>query len=179
MDGLVISEVELRQRAARVRLVVADCDGVLTDAGVYYSERGEELKRFSVRDGMGVELLRGRGVATAILSREASGVVRARARKLRLEHTWLGVTDKFAHLAVILHETGLSLSQLAYVGDDVNDLEIIEAVGREGLTGSPVDAIEAVARAVHYRSPMRGGHGAFRDFADWILMHATSEGGAP
>jgi len=173
MDGLVIPDLHVR--ASRVRLVLTDCDGVLTDAGVYYSERGEELKRFSVRDGMGVELLRAAGVRTAILSRESSGCVRARARKLGLEYTWLGVHDKRAHLEVILRETGLTGAQIAYLGDDVNDLGIIELVKSEGLTGAPADAVEVVARSVHHRVSSRGGHGAFRDFADWIVEHATRD----
>jgi 3-deoxy-D-manno-octulosonate 8-phosphate phosphatase (KDO 8-P phosphatase) len=174
MDSLVIPEV--RRRAARVRLVVTDVDGVLTDAGVYYSERGEELKRFNVRDGMGVELLRARGVRTAFLSREASPSVRERARKLRLEHTWLGIADKRAHLDVVLRETGLTTAEIAYVGDDVNDLGIIEALDSDGLTAAPADATPAVARAVHHVLTARGGHGAFREFADWILTHAAERG---
>ena len=170
---------ELCHRAARVRLVVTDCDGVLTDAGVYYSERGEELKRFNVRDGMGVELLRRAGVRTAILSREGSPCIGARAKKLGLEHTWLGVRDKLAHLDVVRQATGLALSELAYMGDDVNDLGIIEAVGREGLTAAPADAVDAIAHAVHVRVEARGGYGAFRQFADFIIEHATLERGAP
>jgi len=169
MDRVVITGSELARRAARVRLVVTDVDGVLTDAGVYYSERGEELKRFHVRDGMGVELLRNAGVRTAFLTRESSPSVRARARKLGIEHAWLGVTDKRAHLEVLLRETGLTVAQIAYIGDDVNDLPIIESIGRDGLTAAPADAMEAVARVVHHRVAERGGHGAFREFADWIL----------
>ena len=176
MTGLARDELSLR--AARLRLVLTDVDGVLTDAGVYYSERGEELKRFNVRDGMGVELLRAAGVRTAFLTRETSRSVQSRARKLRLEHTWLGVADKRSHLDVVLRETGLTLDQIAYIGDDVNDLGIIEAVGGHGLTAAPADAIEAVARLVHLRALSRGGHGAFREFADWILQKATPEGGA-
>ncbi len=173
-----IDASELARRAARVRLVVSDVDGVLTDAGVYYSERGEELKRFNMRDGMGVRLLRDAGVRTAFLTRENSPSVMARARKLGLEHAWLGVFDKRAHLPVILSETGLTLAEIAYIGDDVNDLAIIEAIASEGLTAAPADAMEAVARVVHHRVTARGGHGAFREFADWILEHATPKGGA-
>jgi 3-deoxy-D-manno-octulosonate 8-phosphate phosphatase (KDO 8-P phosphatase) len=176
MDGVVIPDLGLR--AARVRLVVTDVDGVLTDGGVYYSERGEELKRFSVRDGMGVELLRARGIRTAVLSRETSPSVKARARKLGLEHVWLGVTDKRGHLDAILAETGLTIRDLAYIGDDVNDSSIIEVIGRDGLTAAPSDAAPSIARSVHLLVKARGGHGAFREFADWILTH-TAEGGPP
>jgi 3-deoxy-D-manno-octulosonate 8-phosphate phosphatase (KDO 8-P phosphatase) len=160
---------ELRARAARIKLVISDVDGVLTDAGVYYSARGEELKRFNVRDGMGVERLRNVGIATAFLTRESSPAVAARAQKLRLTHVYLGVQDKAAHLEVILQETGHSIAELAYIGDDVNDLGILESIGKFGLTAAPADAIPAVqSRAIH-RCAATGGHGAFRDFAEWII----------
>jgi 3-deoxy-D-manno-octulosonate 8-phosphate phosphatase (KDO 8-P phosphatase) len=159
---------ELRRRAARIRLVLTDVDGVLTDAGVYYSERGEELRRFSLRDGMGVELLRDAGIATAFLSREDSGIVRARAKKLAVT-TYLGVRDKLAHLPQILAASGLERTELAFIGDDVNDLPLLRVIAEEGLTGAPADAIEDVRSAVQRVSSARGGHGAFRDFADTIL----------
>jgi 3-deoxy-D-manno-octulosonate 8-phosphate phosphatase (KDO 8-P phosphatase) len=159
----------LRQRARRIRLVLTDSDGVLTDCGVYYSDRGEALRRFSVRDGMGVERLRDAGIATAIVTRELSGCVERRAAKLGLPHLFLGVRDKAAHLPAILAETGLELGDLAYIGDDVNDLGIMAAIGERGLTGAPADAMPDVLAACHYRCVERGGHGAFRDFAEWIL----------
>jgi 3-deoxy-D-manno-octulosonate 8-phosphate phosphatase (KDO 8-P phosphatase) len=167
MDGVVNSD--LSQRAARVRLVVTDCDGVLTDGGVYYSERGEEMKRFHIRDGMGVELLRAAQIRTAILTREKSASVLARARKLGLDDVWLGVADKRSHLQGVLREARLSVGEVAYIGDDVNDLPIIDMIAREGLTGAPADAVEAVARSVHHRTAARGGHGALREFVEWIL----------
>lgn len=160
---------ELAARARRVRLVLTDSDGVLTDAGVYYSERGEELRRFSVRDGMGVERLREAGIATAIVTRELTGAVARRAEKLALPHLFAGIHDKAAHLPEILRATGLPLAALAYIGDDVNDLGILAAVGAEGLTGAPADAMPEVLSICHYTCAARGGHGAFREFAEWIL----------
>lgn len=164
-----IGDTELAARARRVRLVLTDSDGVLTDAGVYYSERGEELRRFSVRDGMGVERLREAGIATAIVTRERTGVVARRSEKLALPHLFAGVHDKAAHLPVILRETGLPLAALAYIGDDVNDLGILDAIGAEGLTAAPADAMPEVLAVCHYACAARGGHGAFREFAEWIL----------
>src|SRR5215470_14453346 len=98
---------ELRARARRLRLVLTDSDGVLTDGGVYYGDSGEALRRFSVRDGMGVERLREAGVATAIVTRERSEPVARRAEKLALPFLFLGVHDKAAHLPAILRDTGL------------------------------------------------------------------------
>lgn len=173
-----LTPAELRARAGRIRLVVTDIDGVLTDAGVYYSERGEELRRFSLRDGMGVELLRDAGIETAFLSREDSGIVRARAKKLRIAHVFLGVRDKLAHLGELQRASGLDASALAFIGDDVNDLPLLRKLGESGLTGAPADAIEEVLEAVHHVSAAAGGHGAFRHFADAILRW-RAEGLAP
>ncbi len=168
-----LSLSELRTRARRLRLVVSDNDGVLTDAGVYYSERGEELKRFSVRDGMGVERLRQAGVTTGILTREISGCVKARGQKLKLPFVWLGVLDKCAHLDTILQEAKIDIAELAFIGDDVNDTELMRTVGEAGLTAAPYDAMAIARDSAHYVCRSSGGFGAFRDFAEWILELRT------
>jgi 3-deoxy-D-manno-octulosonate 8-phosphate phosphatase (KDO 8-P phosphatase) len=165
----MVTPPEAAARATRVRLVVTDSDGVLTDAGVYYSERGEELKRFSIRDGMGVERLRNAGIDTAIVTGERSGSVARRGEKLGLRHVLLGVADKRAELQRLLGATGLAPAELAYIGDDVNDLGAIQLVGAAGLTGAPADAVPAVRDAVAYVCRADGGRGAFREFAEWIL----------
>lgn len=176
MDGVVtLDRAELLRRARRVKLILSDVDGVLTDAGVYYSSRGEELKRFSLRDGMAVELLRAVNVETGFLSREESACVRQRALKLQLRHVYLGVWDKLGELPAILANTGLSVSELGYIGDDVNDVPLLAAIAAEGLTAAPHDARpEALAHA-QIRTASAGGHGAFRDFADSILTLRTEE----
>jgi 3-deoxy-D-manno-octulosonate 8-phosphate phosphatase (KDO 8-P phosphatase) len=163
-----LSREELAARARRLRLVLTDNDGVLTDTGVYYSERGEELKRYSVRDGMGVERLRLAGVETAIVTREAAGCVRGRAEKLQVR-LYTAVRDKLALLPTLLAEHGCEADQLGFIGDDVNDLKLMEAVGRGGLTGAPSDAMPMIRRIALHHCSSPGGHGAFRDFADWIL----------
>lgn len=164
-----LSTDELVARALRLRLVLTDCDGVLTDSTVYVSEHGEAMKRFSLRDGMGVERLREAGIETAIVTRERSPIVARRAEKLRLPHLFQGVLDKAAELPRILAEAGCARHEVAYIGDDVNDLEILAEVGREGLTAAPFDALEPVATFVHHVCRACGGSGAFREFAEWIL----------
>lgn len=167
---------ELWRRAARLKLVVTDCDGVLTDTGVYYSERGEELKRFSIRDGMGFERLRDAGLTIAIMTGELSGSVARRAEKLKAR-ALLGVKDKAAYLETVLAEMGLTAAETAYIGDDVNDLAVMRAIAPHGLLGTPADAMPEVKRVAHYVAGAPGGHGAFRDFAEWILRlrHGAEE----
>lgn len=167
--GYGLKDSELRRRAANLKFILTDCDGVLTDTGVYYSHNGEELRRFSVRDGMGVQRLRECGIETAIISKENSLAIRKRAEKLVMRQIYLGVNNKLANLPEILEQNQVELDHLAYIGDDVNDLEIIDAIGRVGLTAAPSDAMPQVQAVVHYCTNVRAGHGAFRDFAEWII----------
>jgi 3-deoxy-D-manno-octulosonate 8-phosphate phosphatase (KDO 8-P phosphatase) len=158
---------ELRARARKIRLVVSDVDGTLTDAGVYYSAKGEELKRFSLRDGMGFELLRKAGIGGAVLTRENDDFVVPRAKKLGLEHVFCGVRDKHAFLPQLVEKTNVPTEAIAYIGDDVNDVDLMRAVG---LAGAPGDAHDAARGAAHTITNAHGGHGAFREFSDWILL---------
>ena len=166
---------EIAHRARHVKMLISDVDGVLTDAGVYYSARGEELKRFSMRDGMGVERLRDARIDTAFVTREDSPIVVQRAHKLRVTHLHLGVRDKSEFLERWLPSLGLRLAQVAYIGDDVNDLGALRLVGEQGLTAAPNDAVPEVLREVHIRAEYGGGHGAFRQFADLIINSQTQE----
>ncbi len=164
-----VSTATLQKRAARIALVLTDSDGVLTDTGVYYGPDGESLKRFSIRDGVGVERLRAAGIETAILTGESSPSVRKRAEKLQMRSLYLGVKDKAAHLKTVCQETGLSPDQIAFIGDDLNDFGIIRELTPVALTGAPSDAVPAIAAEVTYQCKERGGFGAFREFAEWIL----------
>jgi 3-deoxy-D-manno-octulosonate 8-phosphate phosphatase (KDO 8-P phosphatase) len=175
--SFALPEVELATRACRLRLVLSDCDGVLTDGTVYYSAQGEELKRFSLRDGMGFERLRDAGIAGAIITRERSAIVERRAEKLGLV-LYQGIHDKAAALESILRERGLHAGELGYIGDDVNDLAAIEALAAAGVTGAPADALPVVRAAAHVRCTQPGGAGAFREFAEVILELRAGSGRA-
>ena len=170
----VLPAAELARRAAAVRLVLTDSDGVLTDTGVYYSERGEELKRFSIRDGMGVERLRNAGIETGIVTGERSPSVLRRAEKLALRHVLLGVKDKLGAVRALCEAEGLTLAEVAFIGDDVNDLEVLGVLTVQGLTAAPADALPSVLGTVIHVCSAPGGHGAFRDFAEWILGHRAA-----
>lgn len=161
-----ISE-DIIQKASKIRLVLTDCDGVLTDNGVYYSEQGEIMKRFSIRDGMGVErLIRLVGVETGIITGETSESVKKRAEKLKLRHLFLGIKNKELELENILLNIELNKSEIAYIGDDVNDIGIIQLCG---LTACPNNAMFQVVDIVDYHCKNDGGYGAFREFAELII----------
>ncbi|PWW81862.1 MULTISPECIES: KdsC family phosphatase [Prosthecochloris] len=165
-----LSTEEFLRRAKNIRLVLSDNDGVLTDNGVYYSERGEELKRYSIRDGMGVERLAAVGVMTGIMTGETSLNLKKRAEKLKIKHLYLGIKDKLSKLNSVLSENGLALDEIAYMGDDVNDFEIMDAVAASGLTACPGDATGFVRPVVHYICKADGGDGAFREFAELLIQ---------
>ena len=150
----------------RLRLFATDVDGVLTDAGMYYSESGEELKKFNTRDGMGIKLLQRAGLITALITMEETKLVTRRAEKLAIPEVHQGARDKLAVMREMVARHGLTLQQVAYIGDDVNDLEVLNAVG---FSAAPADALPAVRDAVDYVCRQRGGEGAVREVADLIL----------
>ena len=159
--GKVLEEC-LRQ----IRLFATDVDGVLTDAGMYYSESGDEWKKFNTRDGMGIKLLQKAGYVTAIVTQERTKIVARRAEKLAIPELHQGVMDKLTVIREMAGRHGLSLSQVAYIGDDVNDLEALRAVG---LSAAPADGMPIVCDAVHYVCQKKGGEGAVREIAEMLL----------
>ncbi len=150
----------------QVRLFASDVDGVLTDAGMYYSESGDEWKKFNTRDGMGIKLLQRAGLITALVTMEQTKLVVRRAEKLAIPEVHLGVQDKLALLRQVAAKHDLSLQQVVYIGDDVNDLEALKAVG---FSAAPADGVTTVLRAVDYVCRKKGGEGAVREVADLIL----------
>ena|SRR5579859_417596 len=158
---------QFREKADGIKLLLTDVDGVLTDNGVYYSEAGEVMKRFSIRDGMGVERLRNVGrIVTGIITGETSPSVIRRAEKLGIQELHLGVKDKAGRLKEILERKQLQWSEIAFIGDDVNDLEVLR---QAGISACPGDAMPAVRQIVDYVCENKGGHGAFREFAEWLI----------
>ncbi len=156
------------ERAKRVKLVATDIDGVWTDARMYYSADGDTLKAFSTYDGMAVQRLREAGIPVAILTSEDTEIVKRRAEKLKIEHLFLGESDKLGKLRGLCSELRIGLDEVAYIGDDLNDLAVLEAAG---LTAMPSNS-PILDRFVPDRVTERaGGDGAFREFADLILKH--------
>lgn len=154
------------ERARRVKLLVLDVDGVLTDGGLYYGPEGEALKRFEVKDGHGIVLCRDMGLPSAILTARTSKAVEVRARELRIAHVLQGERDKKTGLEKLLALCGLPAAELAYIGDDVNDLPVLSRVG---FSAAPADARPEVKEHVHYICENRGGHGAVRELCELLL----------
>ncbi|MGB0909683.1 MAG: KdsC family phosphatase [Nitrospirales bacterium] len=150
----------------RLRLLALDVDGVLTDGGMYYGEAGEEFKKFQTRDGMGIKLLQAEGFLTAIVTGEKTQIVKRRAQKLGIPEVHQGIQDKLAVLKGLVTKYGLTFDQVAYMGDDVNDLEALCEVG---FSGAPADCMEPVRQVVHYICRRKGGEGAVREVTDLIL----------
>lgn len=157
----------LKEKARKIKLVLTDNDGVLTDTGVYYSSEGEIFKRFSIRDGMGVERLRNLiGIETGIITGELSGSIKKRAEKLNITQLFQGIKEKHLLMEVICTKNNIQPENIAYIGDDVNDIEFMKLVG---LTASPSDGMPEIRNMVDYVCEQKGGNGAFRDFAELII----------
>jgi YrbI family 3-deoxy-D-manno-octulosonate 8-phosphate phosphatase len=155
-----------QKRLKRIRMLALDVDGVLTDGGMYYSETGDELKKFNTRDGMGIKMLQFAGIVTAFITREKTAIVRRRGGKLAVPEIHQGADDKLPVLIRLIKKYRLSLDEVAYMGDDVNDLDTLLAVG---FSAAPADAMPSVLEAVDYVCKRRGGEGAVREVSDLIL----------
>ncbi len=149
-----------------IKMVLTDCDGCLTDAGMYYSEHGDELKKFNTRDGMGFKLLRQGGILTGIITSENVDLVSRRADKLQLDILKMGAADKLSIVKELCGEYQIGLEQVAYVGDDINDLEVITHVG---FGCSVASGMECVKEKASYVTTAKGGEGAIREVAELIL----------
>jgi 3-deoxy-D-manno-octulosonate 8-phosphate phosphatase (KDO 8-P phosphatase) len=156
----------LTEKILKVKMIVTDVDGVLTDGGFYYTEEGIMLKRFNVKDGMGFRLLRKHGFITGIITTDKTGFITARAERMKPDFLVTGTWDKIGELKNKLDEFNLKLEQVAFIGDDVNDLEVISEVG---FSAAPSDAVDAVLSQVDYVCKREGGKGAFRELADLII----------
>lgn len=155
-----------------IRLFATDVDGVLTDAGMYYAESGDEWKKFNTRDGMGLKLLQKAGIITAIVTQERTKLVARRAEKLAIPELHQGVLDKLSLVREMAARHGLTLSQVAYIGDDVNDLETLKEVG---FSATPADGMPQIVAVVDYVCQKKGGEGAVREIIEMILAAQSSK----
>jgi len=156
----------LTEKARKIKLVGTDIDGVWTDSKMYVTPEGEWMKAFSTYDGMATAMLRNKGIIVAILTGENSDVVLSRAEKLKIDEVYVDEHEKLKRLTYLTKKYEISMDEVAFIGDDVNDLEVLNVVGLSAMAGnSPIlDQFSP-----DYVTTRHGGNGAFREFADIIL----------
>ena len=158
--------MSLQEKLARVKVLMMDVDGVLTDGGLFYGPDGLAMKRFNVRDGLGIVHVQRAGIRVALITGDDTPITTARAARLSIETVMQGVQDKAAAVAQLIQELGVSPDEVAFVGDDETDLPAFESVG---LKVAVADAVESLIAAADVLTEHEGGHGAVREVCDAIL----------
>jgi 3-deoxy-D-manno-octulosonate 8-phosphate phosphatase (KDO 8-P phosphatase) len=157
---------EIQARAARIKLFLMDCDGVLTDARIWVLESGEDQKAFHTRDGLGLELLHRAGLKSGVISGRVSSALSRRAEKLGMSYVRQNCEDKEQAFAEILADAGVTNEEVAFAGDDLIDIPLMR---RAGLALAVADAVVETRNHAHYITEARGGHGAVREMVELIL----------
>jgi len=152
-----------------IKLLLTDVDGVLTDSGMYYSEAGDELKKFNTHDGMGLQLIGQKGIKTGIITSEDTKLVERRFQKLKLDYLYQGKREggKLAAVKEICQKEGITLKQVAYIGDDVNCFELLSSVGLAACPSDALDTIKNIPGIIQMKK--KGGEGCVREFAGLIM----------
>ena len=154
------------EQLKKIKLLITDVDGVLTDGGMFYSEEGEEMKKFNARDGMGIEILVKNGIVPVILTKENSDIVIKRAEKLKIKEVYIGVADKLEKAGELIKKYNFSFDEVVYIGDDINDIPLLKKVG---FSCCPFDAVEEVKKVVNHVCKAKSGEGVVREVIDIIV----------
>jgi len=168
VESLLISRLKKQKESAKITHLILDVDGVFTDGPISYTKEGEHAKSFDMRDGMGLEIIREQGVEIMVMTSEQSELVAQRMKKLNIENVYIGVKDKYALLNYILEEKSLALANIAYIGDDVNDLANISSVG---WSLTPNNATSLVKQHADITLTKDSGNGAIREACEFILNY--------
>jgi 3-deoxy-D-manno-octulosonate 8-phosphate phosphatase (KDO 8-P phosphatase) len=148
------------------KLILTDIDGVWTDGGMYYDQTGNEWKKFNTSDSAGLLFARKLSIEVGIITGEDTHIVQRRADKLKIKHLFMGIADKLPVAQKLCDELGIELTEVAYIGDDLGDLELLKAAG---ISSAPANAPEYIKKHVDYVTNTKGGDGAFREFVEWII----------
>jgi YrbI family 3-deoxy-D-manno-octulosonate 8-phosphate phosphatase len=154
-------------KCKKIKIVLTDVDGVLTDGGMYYTKEGDIMKKFHARDGMGVTLLKNQNISTIIITKEKTLMVKQWAKKMKIYHLYDGIKQKEKMVSIICKKYNVKPEELAYIGDDVNDINLLKMVG---FSATPSDGVLEVKKLCHYICKSNGGNGAFREVCDLILF---------
>lgn len=158
--------ISVPKKIPEIKMFLTDCDGCLTDGGMYYSEYGDELKKFNTRDGMGFAILQQKGILTGIVTSENVTLNKRRAEKMKLDIMESGCKDKVTAVKNICEMRGIDINNVLYIGDDINDLEVVQMVG---FSCCPADAIPQVKEAADFVTRAKGGEGVIREIADLVI----------
>ena len=160
-------ESKIITKCKKIKVLLTDVDGVLTDGGMYYSSKGDAMKKFYARDGMGVNILRRNKIPTIIVTKEKTTIVRKWATKMNVCLVLDGVTKKEAIIKDVCKKFKINPDEIGFIGDDVNDLEIMKRIG---FSATPSDGIKEALKVVDYRCNSKGGEGAFREIVDLLTQ---------
>jgi 3-deoxy-D-manno-octulosonate 8-phosphate phosphatase (KDO 8-P phosphatase) len=163
--------MDVTERCIKIKLLLLDVDGVLTDGRLYYGPKGEVFKAFFARDGYGMKLWHEAGFSSGIISGRDSDTVRFRAAELKMSFVYQGNDDKIASFNALIAEAAVPIEEIAFVGDDTLDIPVFERVG---LAIAVADAHEDVKAAAHYVTKTRGGRGAVREVIDMLLKSRSA-----
>ena len=172
MKSILKKKSSIAEKLKNIKLLACDVDGVLTDSGMYYTENGDELKKFNTRDGMGFEILRNLGIKTAIITSEDTKIVNKRAEKLKIDFLLQRMKNKQKAINELAEKEELKLEEIAYIGDDINDTEMLRMVG---FSCCPQDAIEENKIIVDYVCNKKGGEGCVREVCDLLKVIKNNE----
>ena len=156
----------LNNKLKKIKLVITDVDGVLTDGGLYFTVEGLAMKKFNVKDGIAVRRLKEFGFECGIISTDGPDLIEARNKRLKMDFVITGTWNKLEKLEELCKERNITSENVAFLGDDINDLSIIEAVG---FSACPSDAVDSVLNSVDHICNKKGGDGVFREFAEMII----------
>lgn len=157
----------LTKKLSKIKIVLTDVDGVLTDGGMYYSKEGDMMKKFHARDGMGVTLLRKSKIPTIIVTKEKNQIIKKWAQRMKIKKLYDGIQEKEKILEKICKEFSVKPFEVAFIGDDINDLELLKIVG---FSAVPYDGHKLVKKNTDYTCKNNGGDAAFREIADLVLI---------
>lgn len=153
------------------KLILTDIDGVWTDGGMYYDQTGNEWKKFNTSDSAGILFCKKLNIPVGIITGENTEIVKRRAEKLKIEYLYQGISNKVEVAKKLCCELNISLSEVAYIGDDLGDIELLKIVG---FSCAPNNASEYIKKLVHFVTKRNGGDGAFREFVEHVLLQSVS-----
>ncbi len=164
---------DLEDKLARIKLFAFDVDGVLTNGEIIYTSGGEEIKVFNAKDGQGIDLMNKNGFITAVITARESSIVARRAGELKITEVFQGSKNKFGAIELLMKKYSLDLSEIAYVGDDLPDMCVLQHIG---MAFCPYDATEEIKQVCHFISSKEGGKGAVREITDFLIKKRVGSG---